>query len=1133
MQLTDELRVVVAAEVDKAIRDFERLNTGIGKSESRAKKLSDALDRMGRGAAVVSAAAAAAGVAAVKFAGNLEQTQLALEVLLGDAEQATRIKNEWTALAAETPFSSSDIDSAGKKLLAFNISAEEVTETLRRIGDISAATGSSISEIADIYGKAAVQGRLFAEDINQFQGRGIPVVQALAEVLGVAETDIRDLVSEGKIGFPELEAAFRAMTDEGGQFSGMMEKLSTSTLGRFSSVMDNAELAIASFGSVMLDTVNDVLDAGDDFFQWLQDVDDGTKRFIITFSGVSAGVAGALVAIKSLAGAFAALAANPLVLGAVAAAAGIGLIVAAVNKANHRLEDAASEIAKTNQKQKELLDSFANGDAAKKLDAKTTKKLIELYPELSGEIKAYSTSVEEASEAVKKLNREKIAESAEGDLRKLRRMLAEVGETEQYAAQKADEYLKHMTDLSIAAANGGIKESQIPDLSQIEKRNRDSARERLKKAKADYEAYFAELDAYLKTAGMTLTDDLRIIDIPDVTVTEGETDTSAVTESINRSLGTQTEDVRKTWQQWFREVTGVEGAFRTGEEAGRLYAEGLADGAANKAALSDLLGFDTRASEEIRAQMQKVADDIGKLLAVPAEKIDEKFSLADASVQALAQEYRRLAAAAEEAEKAESVAATIGDLEARVAELGKSEAELTLRTLEANGATEEQTERARELLAMLEDVRKTWQQWFREVTGVEGAFRTGEEAGRLYAEGLADGAANKAALSDLLGFDTRASEEIRAQMQKVADDIGKLLAVPAEKIDEKFSLADASVQALAQEYRRLAAAAEEAEKAESVAATIGDLEARVAELGKSEAELTLRTLEANGATEEQTERARELLAMLEDAGENPLETWQERLHETIAAALGDLGDFAGGARLLIADIGTQLAGIAAEGLLEGISALGEALAQGADGAASMQEALADMARQILEQLPMLFLNAGLTMIANGNWAVGLGLIAAAGVSAFSGGVVEGLYGDDDDDEDENAKGGVYGPGGRMTFAKGGAFTNRIVTSPTEFRFARGGRFGHGLMGEAGPEAILPLRRMGDGSLGVASQGGGGGITVVINNYSQEAVSAKEGQGADGMRQLEVTIGAVINGHISSGKADKALGGRYGLRAKGV
>lgn len=963
MQLTDELRVVVAAEVDKAIRDFERLNTGIEKSESRAKKLSDALDRMGRGAAVVSAAAAAAGVAAVKFAGNLEQTQLALEVLLGDAEQATRIKNEWTALAAETPFSSSDIDSAGKKLLAFNISAEEVTETLRRIGDISAATGSSISEIADIYGKAAVQGRLFAEDINQFQGRGIPVVQALAKVLGVTETEVRDLVTQGKVGFPELEAAFKAMTDEGGQFSGMMEKLSTSTLGRFSSVMDNAELAIASFGSVMLDTVNDVLDAGDDFFQWLQDVDDGTKRFVVTFAGVGAGVAGAVAAVNAMTRALAALAANPVILGAAAVAAGIGLVAAAANKAAHRFEDTAAEIAKVNGRQKELLASFADGDTAKKLDAETTDRLILLYPELAGEISAYTTTVSEAADAVERLNGQKILDAVAPEIEKLKKLNEELAALPDKKESEIEMRLEAVDRFAFSNPEFDAAEAAEVNLKAIEQK----FAERGRKLSDKIDERIAEINDSLRPFGKMLSDTFAVIDIPDVTV-----NTSAVTESINRSLGTQTEDVRKTWQQWFREVTGVEGAFSTGEEAGRLYAEGLADGAADKAALSDLLGLD------------------------------------------------------------------------------------------AGGP-----------------------------------------------------------------------QEIRAQMQKVADDIGKLLAVPAEKIDEKFSLADASVQALAREYRSLAAAAEEAEKAESVAATLGDLEARVAELGKSEAELSLRTLEANGATEAQTERARELLAMLEDAGENPLETWQERLHETIAAALGDLGDFAGGARLLIADIGTQLAGIAAEGLLEGISALGEALAQGADRAASMQEALADMARQILEQLPTLFLNAGLTMIANGNWAVGLGLIAAAGVSAFSGGVVEGLYGDDDDDEDENAKGGVYGPGGRMAFAKGGAFTNRIVTSPTEFRFARGGRFGRGLMGEAGPEAILPLRRMGDGSLGVASQGGGGGITVVINNYSQETVSAKEGQGADGMRQLEVTIGAVINGHISSGKADKALGGRYGLRAKGV
>ena len=963
MQLTDELRVIVEAEVSKAVQSFEKLNAAVDKSEKKTRSLSDAIDKMKGATAVIGAAFAGAGVAAVKMAGNLEQTQLALEVLLRDADKATEIKNEWTELAAETPFSSSDIDSAGKKLLAFNISAKEVTETLRRIGDISAATGSSISEIADIYGKAAVQGRLFAEDINQFQGRGIPVVQALAKVLGVAETEVRDLVTQGKVGFPELEAAFKAMTDEGGQFSGMMEKLSTSTLGRFSSVMDNAELAIASFGSVMLDTVNDVLDAGDDFFQWLQDVDDGTKRFIITFSGVSAGVAGALVAIKSLTGAFAALAANPLVLGAVAAAAGIGLIVAAVNKANHRLEDAASEIAKTNQKQKELLDSFANGDAAKKLDAKTTKKLIELYPELSGEIKAYSTSVEEASEAVKKLNREKIAESAEGDLRKLRRMLAEVGETEQYAAQKADEYLKHMTDLSIAAANGEIKEDQIPDLSRIQKINRDSARERLKEAKAEYEAYFAELDAYLKTAGMTLTDDLRVIDLPKVEIEAPETGNAAVEE-----------DAIKTWQEWFRKVTGVEGAFETGQEAGRLYAEGLA-----------------------------------------------------------------------------------------------SEAE------------------------------------------------------------------HKAALSDLLGFDTRASEEIRAQMEDVLSDIENLLAIPADKIDEQFTLADTSVQSLAASYRELAAAAEKAEMAEEVSDTLAELRKRVEELGKSETELTLAMLEAKGATEAQMEEAKALLEKLNETEIDPLGSWQEILAQKLSAALEELELFSAETNKILTDLGVQLASIAFDGALSGLSALGEALAQGGDAASSLGDALAAMADQILQQLPTLFLQAGLTLIAQGNLPLGIGLLAAAGVASFMTGVVEGFSGEEDDDE-ENAKGGVYGDGRYAAFAKGGAFTNGIVTSPTRFRFAKGAGFGRGLMGEAGPEAIMPLKRMSDGSLGVAAQSAGGadgGIVVVINNYSSEEVSATETAGEGGARKLEVTIGQMINSHISSGRADKAIGGRFGLRAKGV
>ena len=112
MQLTDELKVVVAAEVERAIQSFQKLNGSVEDSEKKTKKLGDAIDKISGKAAVVSAALAGTGIAAIKLAGDLEQTQLALEVLLGDAAKATQIKNEWTQLASSTPFSSSDIDSS-------------------------------------------------------------------------------------------------------------------------------------------------------------------------------------------------------------------------------------------------------------------------------------------------------------------------------------------------------------------------------------------------------------------------------------------------------------------------------------------------------------------------------------------------------------------------------------------------------------------------------------------------------------------------------------------------------------------------------------------------------------------------------------------------------------------------------------------------------------------------------------------------------------------------------------------------------------------------------------------------------------------------------------------------------------
>lgn len=81
-----------------------------------------------------------------------------------------------------------------------------------------------------------------------------------------------------------------------------------------------------------------------------------------------------------------------------------------------------------------------------------------------------------------------------------------------------------------------------------------------------------------------------------------------------------------------------------------------------------------------------------------------------------------------------------------------------------------------------------------------------------------------------------------------------------------------------------------------------------------------------------------------------------------------------------------------------------------------------------------------------------------------------------------AKGGV--PGHVVPFANGG-----IVASPTYFSLA--GQVG--LMGEAGPEAILPLRRGSDGSLGVAASGQAAPVNIVFNVTAQDATSFRKSE----------------------------------------
>lgn len=260
---------VQEAEVEFSAVGLSRVQTAsmtAGKAMDRlagaAKRAAGAAARIGRsGLNIGVPVIAAAGGAMLKLAADAETLNTQFKVLIGSQEGAAKLMDEIDRFAASTPFQKMDIADAARQLLAFGGSADTAVDELKMLGDLAAGTGQPIGELAELYGKAKVQGRLFGEDINQLTGRGIPIIQALAKEFGVAESEVKGLVTEGKVGFPEMQRALAGMTGPGGKFAGLMAELSGTTAGKFSTFVDNMKLFGQQMGEVLLPHASALLDS--------------------------------------------------------------------------------------------------------------------------------------------------------------------------------------------------------------------------------------------------------------------------------------------------------------------------------------------------------------------------------------------------------------------------------------------------------------------------------------------------------------------------------------------------------------------------------------------------------------------------------------------------------------------------------------------------------------------------------------------------------------------------------------------------------------------------------------------------------------------------------------------------------
>ena len=184
----------------------------------------------------------------VQVRGQFQQLELAFNTMLRSTEKSQVLMSQLVDTAAKTPFDLTSIAQGAKQMLAFGSNVGSVVDEIVMLGNVASGVSAPLGDLIYLYGTLRSQGRAYTVDIRQFAGRGIPIYEELGKVLNVDRQELNKLVTEGKVGFPEVEKAFKNMTSEGGIYFNLMQEQSKSLTGMLSNLGDAWDSALNKIG---------------------------------------------------------------------------------------------------------------------------------------------------------------------------------------------------------------------------------------------------------------------------------------------------------------------------------------------------------------------------------------------------------------------------------------------------------------------------------------------------------------------------------------------------------------------------------------------------------------------------------------------------------------------------------------------------------------------------------------------------------------------------------------------------------------------------------------------------------------------------------------------------------------------
>lgn len=260
-----ELNFTISVNNQQVMRKLAEIQSEMRKTAKVAEESGTGLDkfadRLGKLAASMGLAFGAKELVQnlVKIRGEFQQLDVAFRTMLGSAEKADALMSQLVRTAATTPFDLQGVAQGAKQLLAYGIAAEDVNDTLVRCGDVAAGLSIPLGDLVYLYGTTMTQGRMFTQDLRQFQGRGIPIAEELAKVLGTTTDKLGDMVTAGRVTSDVFQQAFNNMTSAGSRFGGLMDEQSKTITGQISNIEDAIDVMFNKLGQQSEGIINTTL----------------------------------------------------------------------------------------------------------------------------------------------------------------------------------------------------------------------------------------------------------------------------------------------------------------------------------------------------------------------------------------------------------------------------------------------------------------------------------------------------------------------------------------------------------------------------------------------------------------------------------------------------------------------------------------------------------------------------------------------------------------------------------------------------------------------------------------------------------------------------------------------------------